>query len=102
MNQIHLKLFQRIFFIPEPEVRRFLLSVLGRLDVVQSELTLVFCSVKYVRALNSRYRNIPAATDVLSFPDGSLTEEEARYLGDIFISPKSPGEMPSNIKKITQ
>ncbi len=39
-----------------------------------------------IRELNRQYRNIDAATDVLSFPDGALLPSGRRLLGEIVIS----------------
>ncbi len=54
----------------------------------QTAVNIVLCDNSFIRELNSRYRNIDKATDVLSFPmregaDAQLTPFE---LGDIVIS----------------
>lgn len=38
------------------------------MDGTEAELSLVLCSDSYIAGLNEQWRNIPRATDVLSFP----------------------------------
>ncbi|MCW5873953.1 MAG: rRNA maturation RNase YbeY [Anaerolineales bacterium] len=51
------------------------------------DLTVVLTGDARLRALNQQFRGIDAATDVLSFGDGSPDAESGRpYLGDVVIS----------------
>lgn len=51
------------------------------------ECTVTFCDNEYIRELNSQYRGVDSATDVLSFPMFDFdTPEVVAQLGDIVIS----------------
>jgi len=51
------------------------------------DLSIVIVGNKKIRQLNLGFREIDAATDVLSFPDGEVDPDTGkRYLGDIIIS----------------
>jgi probable rRNA maturation factor len=51
------------------------------------DLSIVFCNDRYIQGLNSQFRNIDKATDVLSFPSEETDPESGnRYMGDIVIS----------------
>ncbi len=50
-----------------------------------SDISMVFVSVKEIRSLNRKFRNIDKATDVLSFESD---EDGAGYLGDIVLCPE--------------
>ena len=64
----------------------FIQSVLKTLGRKNWELSVLFCSNRYIKSLNARYRNRDEATDVLSFPIGE-TAPGGRFLaGDIVIS----------------
>ena len=66
--------------------RRFIQKVLDALDRKNWDLSVLFCTNRYIKSLNARYRNKDEATDVLSFPLGE-TSPGGRYLaGDIVIS----------------
>ena len=61
------------------------------------EFTIVFVTDNKIKEYNYRYRNKNVSTDVLSFcaekenmliDTGSFISEDAKYLGDILISPK--------------
>jgi probable rRNA maturation factor len=50
-------------------------------------LTILICDDKYIRQLNSQYRDIDRPTDVLSFSSGVVLPDSPEiYLGDIAIS----------------
>lgn len=57
-----------------------------------AQVSVTFCSNKYIRALNKKFRNVDKHTDVLSFPmyeDGDFDMSECisgAMLGDIVIS----------------
>lgn len=67
-------------------------AVLDALDALGAapdvELALVLTDEEQMRELNHRFRDIDAATDVLSFPpaEGPLPPGEPPYLGDVVIS----------------
>ena len=53
------------------------------------ELSIVIADAKTINAMNLRYANVDAPTDVLSFPAGAMPQASgdcARYLGDIVIA----------------
>ena len=53
----------------------------------ESSLSVVIGDDKLLKKLNSQYRQIDSATDVLSFPSGELDPDtNMRYLGDVVIS----------------
>ncbi|MDR1904223.1 MAG: rRNA maturation RNase YbeY [Treponema sp.] len=69
----------------------FILKVLDILERDNWDLSVVFCNNEFIRRLNAGYRGKDEATDVLSFPLGTVLEKkdgiESRYLpGDIVIS----------------
>ncbi|MHB9294980.1 putative rRNA maturation factor [Pillotina sp. SPG140] len=67
-------------------IRQYAYTVLDYLHKDHWELSIVFCSSEYIRALNDRFRHRDEETDVLSFPLGSFCEPY--YLaGDIIIAP---------------
>ena len=50
---------------------------------------MLFCSDEFIKELNSQYRNIDSATDVLSFENGEEYEDEEglwKNVGDVAIS----------------
>jgi len=66
--------------------RKFIKSVLQKLNVKNWELSVLFCDNNYIKSLNAQYRNKDEATDVLSFPLGE-TGPLGQYLaGDIVVS----------------
>ena len=61
-------------------------KVLSELDKENWDLSVLFCSNKFIKTLNKKYRNINEATDVLSFSMGE-TSKDGRFLaGDVIIS----------------
>ena len=77
-------------------LRVYALRVLDSISRDNWDLSVLLCTDKTIKSLNSRYRNIDEATDVLSFelgaeetmPDGSIR----CYPGDIVISLDSVGK----------
>ena len=64
----------------------FIRRVLDILGCKNWEVSVLFCSNKYIKTLNTQYRNKDKATDILSFPQG-LEGPGGQYLaGDIVIS----------------
>ena len=80
--------------IDEPEwlgrVEPFLQKIAGELLIDGEEVSVMFCGDETIRQLNKDYRNIDAATDVLSFENGEKfwgqDGQEWRLAGDIAIS----------------
>ena len=66
------KVFFRAEDVPMPAWKGaagiFVKKVLSKLGRKNWEVSVVFCSNRYIRSLNSRYRNMDEPTDVLSFP----------------------------------
>ncbi|MDR1024620.1 MAG: rRNA maturation RNase YbeY [Treponema sp.] len=68
---------------------RFVRKVLLALGRDYWELSILYCSDRFIRDLNVRYRNRDEATDILSFPQGQDSPgKQRRYhsAGDIVIS----------------
>lgn len=61
-----------------PSVERFVRLALDRLDIRGWEVSVLFCDDAFIRSLNSRYRGIDAATDVLSFSQIEPTQQPNR------------------------
>ena len=70
-------------------VEPFLQKVLMELQFDGQEVSLLFCKDPYIQQLNKQYRNIDAPTDVLSFENDDVYEDEEgkwKCVGDIVIS----------------
>src|SRR5271157_3042492 len=85
--------FQNETDAPDVPIERLINAihfVLARHEVaVGTTLTVVITDDAHVRSLNSQFRGIDSATDILSFPADPLPEEiedEAPYLGDLVIA----------------
>lgn len=79
--------------VTEPEwfnkVEPFVQVVMQKLNYDNEEISVLFCSDEFIKELNSQYRNIDSATDVLSFENGEEYEDEEglwKNVGDIAIS----------------
>jgi probable rRNA maturation factor len=71
------------------ELNNYILKILGILGKENWDLSVLLCGNAYIRTLNTRYRNLDEATDVLSFSLGESFHDggEERFLpGDIVIS----------------
>ena len=84
------RVFIRAEEIPLPAwakaAESFTKNVLKAMGKKNWELSLLFCSNRYIKSLNAQYRNKDEATDVLSFHLGE-TSPAGRYMaGDIVIS----------------
>ena len=55
-------------------VEPFIAEVLRELDISGWEVSVLFCADAFIRELNKMYRNIDAATDVLSFEYKTYTD----------------------------
>ncbi|MCR5081162.1 MAG: rRNA maturation RNase YbeY [Treponema sp.] len=73
-----------------PKIEDFADKVLVAAGYDDEEVSVLFCTDKYIQELNRNYRNIDAPTDVLSFENGEeYTDEEGNkwyQAGDIAIS----------------
>ncbi|MBQ3835610.1 MAG: rRNA maturation RNase YbeY [Treponema sp.] len=71
-------------------VEPFLQKMAAELGFDGQEASIVFCGDEMIRELNKNYRNIDAATDVLSFENGEkFTDEDGSrwtLAGDIAVS----------------
>ena len=76
----------------EPEwfskIEPFLNSVMEKLNFSNEEVSVMFSSDSFIKALNFQYRNIDSPTDVLSFENDLEYEDGAKWknVGDIVIS----------------
>ncbi len=61
-------------------------AALAAVDAEAGELGVLVCDDEGMRALNRRFRDKDAPTDVLSFPSGERWPDGDTYLGDIAIS----------------
>ena len=64
----------------------FIRKVLKFLDLDNWELSVLFCGNKYIKSLNTKFRNKNEATDVISFPLGEMSPEGRFLAGDIVVS----------------
>ncbi|MCQ2588790.1 MAG: rRNA maturation RNase YbeY [Treponema sp.] len=70
-------------------IEPFMQKVLQELNFDQQEVSVLFCKDPYIQQLNREYRNIDAPTDVLSFENDDVYEDEEgkwKCVGDIAIS----------------
>lgn len=69
---------------------QFAHSVMRACGYDGQELAVLFCSDKYIQHLNKTYRGMDCPTDVLSFEDGGMYDDEEgnswKLAGDIAIS----------------
>lgn len=71
------------------EVEPFLQKVAEKLNLKNEEISVLFCDDEYIRELNKTYRNADCATDVLSFENDIIYEEDGakwKCVGDIIVS----------------
>ena len=62
-------------------------TMLAENENLNGEVALTICDDEYIKELNSRYRNINSATDVLSFPTFDFNPASGyALLGDVVIS----------------
>lgn len=71
-------------------IEPFLQEVLARLELSGWELSVLFCRDPFIQQLNREYRGLDMPTDVLSFNDGSVYQDEDAVewfsAGDIVVS----------------
>lgn len=71
------------------QAEAFLQKVLKELSFDGQEISILFCKDSTIQQLNKQYRNIDAPTDVLSFENDDVYEDEEgkwKCVGDIVIS----------------
>ncbi len=71
------------------EINRLIKTNFPQKKYINIEVALNFVSSEKIKTLNTEYRKINKATDVLSFPSGNLEnsfDEKTIDLGDIFIN----------------
>ncbi len=89
---VNLKSYQRKWQIESERLSRFTqkawkaIGLTGIQQANETEVTLVFLSLKQMQQYNKDYRKKNYPTDVLSFPVNETDEENRLYLGDILIS----------------
>lgn len=67
----------------------FVLTAMEKLGFDGEEISILFCNNRYIQELNKCYRSVDSPTDVLSFEDGSVYEEDGvkwKSAGDIAVS----------------
>jgi len=83
------------------DAAKFALKVLGEIKRDNWELSILFCGDKTITELNSKYRNKPEPTDILSFNLGETVQNGGKtaYLpGDIVISLETLSENAKHFK----
>lgn len=76
-------------------IEPFVLKAMEKLNFDCEEVSILFCNNEYIRELNNSYRQIDSATDVLSFENDYVYEDEGaewKAVGDIAISVEMIGE----------
>ena len=72
-------------------MRRLVFAVLA-LEEAKGEVAIAFLAEPDIAELNERYRGVPEATDVLSFPSGDDDEwPEPRAVDDVWPDPRAGG-----------
>lgn len=70
-------------------VEPFVSKAMEKLSFNNEEVSILFCNNEYIRELNNSYRKIDSPTDVLSFENDYVYEDEGigwKAVGDIAIS----------------
>ncbi len=86
MTRVHIRWDRRPAQPAAKELRKVISGCLKRLRIENAEVHLVLTGDQTIRELNSQFRDIDEATDVLSFPDGEVLPSGRRFLGEIVIS----------------
>lgn len=82
----------RTLLIPENDIQKISEHIINtELDKADYALSVINCTDQDIKDLNSRYRGIDEATDVLTFVSNDqesdfVDDSQPRELGDIFIS----------------
>lgn len=78
--------------LPSEKIESFSKAVLSYLKISNCEISILFCSDRYIETLNKSYLGIDSPTDVLSFPqhvNECNSHEKGFHAGDIVISPEA-------------
>ena len=86
MTRVHIRWDRRPAQPAAEALRKVISGCVRRLRTENAEVHLVLTGDQTIRELNSRFRDIDQATDVLSFPDGEVLPSGRRFLGEIVIS----------------
>ncbi len=71
------------------QIEPFMQKAMHKLHFDNEEVSILFCNNEYIRSLNNNYRQIDSATDVLSFENDYVYNEDGfdwKQIGDIVIS----------------
>jgi probable rRNA maturation factor len=89
MSEPILRNCQRKYLLPHSRLRLFAHRLKERLRLGDAEFSILLTNNRRIHLLNRQFRRIDKATDVLSFPSRSSSDNPAvdeGYLGDIVIS----------------
>ncbi len=86
MIRVHIRWERRPSRPAADALRRVIAGTLERVGRGDCEVHVLITGDARLRDLNSRYRDIDRATDVLSFPDGDVLPSGLTLLGEIAIS----------------
>jgi probable rRNA maturation factor len=84
--------------IDETNLRRAAMGTLIHQNILSGEIAVVISDDQALQALNRRYRDVDAPTDVLAFPNEGRgpfvgAAGQPRYIGDVIISyPRAAGQ----------
>lgn len=76
-------------WLDDNKIGKFVIEILKKLEIDREEISILFCNDEAIQQLNRDYREIDAATDILSFENGEkYTDDEGEWLaaGDMAIS----------------
>lgn len=85
---IQIQNHQAIYEVDSAKFKKHIQKIMRELGHDEVELSILIVDDAKIRKLNRQYRNIDAATDVLSFPQNAGEEAEfiSHMLGDVVIS----------------
>ncbi|MCP4897396.1 MAG: rRNA maturation RNase YbeY [bacterium] len=86
MTRVHISWQRRPTQPTAERLRRLVRELLSRYDDGPYEVHVLMTGDTQIRVLNSTYREIDRATDVLSFPDGDRLPSGRVLLGEVIIS----------------
>ena len=86
MTRVHIRWDRKPAQPAAEELRKVISGCLKHLRIENAEVHLVLTGDQTIRELNSQFRDIDEATDVLSFQDGEVLPSGRRFLGEIIIS----------------
>ena len=86
MNRVEFRADEAPLPFRSQEVCCFVQKVLETQGLKNWDISVLFCSNRYIKSLNAQYRNKDEPTDVLSFPLGEKSRAGRYMAGDIVIS----------------